>query len=518
MCLTTCPRNRGYLRVPLSNGIWRLVLAVVPTLLAACGGDTTPASHTGATSATERLLYSGGVSGLWLVDPEHPTTPVNVAPTANVVTPLYESMQDSATGAITGHRRVAVTYLGADGYFYRFGALTTDPLTPFQISNERGPSLTDPVCPQTVSRVNDSSDYLQSAIFFQGSSPTTSGGCTPNPTKLIRVGMTSTDAPITVAQAGIPDVYSGFNSRGFEPLFNHNGGIAGWLALDGSNLVRCDDTFQTCQAVTSFLTSVRTLPIGRYYRSYGVGSVGVVQIDGRLHTYDSETAALSSPRYTFSTDECPGLGMCRLVILDEKNGYIFDGNNIGQFLIADDHEAVPFLSGEQGTVSIWGLTADYVLYLVEAGTPSTFTIRSIAKTGGVATTIIPPSAERPHLITDIRGRISYQRGSARAFVNEDGTELVETPGSTWAGFIGDRTAWIEDCSPTSCGGGTLIAAEDAETRRGEIVLGTIPSDTPSIWFRGSSIGSGGEIFYADPSRRNSLVQVTNTPLDLETVL
>lgn len=486
-------------------------------ILAACAS-----SNSDDPKVEERLLYAGFTSGLWVVDPAHPTVPVNVALTEDLPFPLMEPTVDAASGAINGSRRAAVAYLGADGYFYRLGGLTTDSLTPSQIASERGMELTEPRCqPASLARVVDSADYLQSAIFYQRSSPDASGSCSPTgPTKLIRVGMSPADAPITVPYEPIRYVSSDFGDvSAFDPIRSRRGGITGWLALDGSNVIRCDATFTICQSAASFVRSVRLLPTTVYSSPSGVlPDVGVVQIDGQLYTFDTDTGTLSPSRHTFSTDDCSGFGRCRFVILDQEYGYIGDGTDIWRFRIADGSEAVPFLSGEQGSVNIWFLTADRVLYILESGTPSTFTVKSVSKTGGAATTIIPPRDNRPSAIYYARGRIYYQQGTVRAMVNEDGTGRVEQPDSAWAGFIGNRLVWIDGCASDSCGGGTLIAGESGYSARAETVLGTVPSDAFGIFFHGNSLGMGSEIFYADVRRRNSLVQVTNTPLEFEIVL
>lgn len=256
-------------------------VATLFLLMAACGGsgsdgDGGPNGGGASGSATHLFYRSGSISR---IDPDNPSAaPVLIEAGATAgERGLWHATVDNAKGQLTDWHTRAIVYANKDdGKLYKISTLKRDSQTPAQVSNETGASI---VCDSDWEA--DLSDHGRSVYLYE--LPGGDDDCffaDDNVWKMVRMGMAAADTPIIAKEVVI-----GFFNSATEA-------ITGFLAIDGQEIVRCDQDFQNCSPVVAFTNEGKRLR----------GSI--LQVDGKLYHY-TRIQPPSHPHSTPSLEEPP---------------------------------------------------------------------------------------------------------------------------------------------------------------------------------------------------------------------
>lgn len=421
---------------------------------------------------------------------------------------------DTTIPALTGLHVRTLIYAKEDGKLYKVSALQGDPLTPAQVSNETGAAT---VCNSDWEA--DIADHNNAVYLYELPGPDDLCFTLDNIWKMVRVGMTATDSPITAKR-----VLTTLNSP-------TTGAIIGFLAIEGLTLVHCDPDFLNCSdlPLTTFTTRVEELGENTF-----AGFV-ILRVDDTLRSYDVANNTLSPPLHTFAA----GAPFLIPSDNDATDFYFVEGGTLLKLPLDGGAIASPLVT-EVGTIVEINLTESSVAYVVRGA--ATNTLKAIGKTGGGgALELVSTSTTEGIFIFQTAGSfIYYQRLTAISFtsgaVNDTGMQEGEVPNAFWVGATFSSTLSVSDeetmrvirvdgCSP-SCAGGTLTSF-DAATNSIPVALGTFPpgiEPSPFSFFgfgndllgTGFDAGLNSDIFYINAAQAGSLVRVTNTPAIDET--
>ncbi|MCI0527123.1 MAG: hypothetical protein L0Y56_06740, partial [Nitrospira sp.] len=417
-------------------------------------------------------------------------------------TGVLHATWDGFTGSLPeGHLRTILYASG--GKLFKISTLKSTSLTPSQVSSEAAPTgLCD------AHAEFDFSDHNNAVYIYELPGSDNSCGGNDNIWKMVRVGMGSSDNPIIIKKV-VETLYNDFTSS-----------IVGFLAIDGTMLVRCDQNFKICNPISPFNTTVESLQYNPF-----VG-VTVLQIDDKLYTYNVGQRVLSSSVHTLLTVTSASV----LSEMDATHFYFADGASLLKLSLTGSSPASPLAQELSGSsIDELELTRNRVAYIVssDSSTPQTQSLKTIGKNGETPRTIVTlPTTDFLTMRITSRDFVYYQQESTSVAVTEDGMKR-EVPGAEWIGFTYtssfflDKVLRVEGCDLVtfSCAGGTLKSVDGA-TNSGEIVLGNWLSDlaNPPFFF---GIGSDSlgvafdeqgtrDIFYVKPGQTNSLVRVTQT--------
>jgi hypothetical protein len=269
----------------------RVILSVVSLFIAGCGGG---GSNGGLSSSSQPepqpaiyLLFSGG--SIWAVDPSNPSLPLTVesGQTEGEAGVLHANWDPSIPDLTEGHLRTVL--YASSGKIFKVSTLKSDPPVlpaPIQVSNE---TTATGICDAHAEF--DFNDHNNAVYIYE--LPGSDNDCgieTDNVWKMVRVGMKISDNPIVIKKV-VETLYNFFSLA-----------IDGFLAVDGTNLVRCDPNFKVCNVISSFTNTMESLQYNPF-----VG-VAVLQIDDKLYTYDVLQGGLSpSSRHTLSGAALPSI-------------------------------------------------------------------------------------------------------------------------------------------------------------------------------------------------------------------
>ena len=427
-----------------------------------------------------------------MVDPANPSaTPAVVEAGATTGERGIFSGTIDANQQLTNWHTRTIIYAKGDGRLYKISTLRDNSQTPSQISSEAGASI---LC-DTDWRV-DFSDHNQSVYLYELAG--NDGNCLlagDNIWKMVRVGMSATDSPITAKK-----VVGG--------IWDTNSAIIGFLVIEGQEIVRCDKNFQNCSPVISFANEGKRL--------WG----SLLQVDNKIYHYNVNTSSLSSPLHTFSVGTPTSVPRAS----DGFNLYFADGVKLLS-LPLNGSKLSTLLVTENGSINTIALTTNSATYIVSGS------IKAIGKLGGgPATVLVQNDAIQ---LTATGNHVYYNRLSptvvSSGVINDDGAGGTELIGSFWngstlsstetaSGFALKRLIRAEGCSVNSCKGATLKSF-DAATNSGETILGTTPDDVNNIFLFGfedqilgvgNDVGDNADVFFADVTQPNSLKRITKT--------
>ena len=307
-------------------------------------------------------------------------------------------------------------------------------------------------------------------------------------------------------------------------LNTSTGAIEGYLAFDGNKLVHCDQNFQNCSLIISFLTSAEEWVSNNFTNN------AILRADDKLYHYDLKTGTLSSALHTFSGNIPDPI----FSGVNETETYFSDGDTIFKLLMNGSTLAMPFITESGASISSIVLTKNKVVY--EATSGSLSTLKAVSQSGGTPTTLVQAATDIYSLFGFPSGDfIFYNRsvsggGSIRGVIKGDGTGGSEIQNAFWAGIStstissnrleADRMISLEGCLPSSCAGATVHSVD--ATNSGELNLGTIPADIFSVDFfyfgggnnilgtglSGSITGFTSDVFFIDANQANSLIRIT----------
>lgn len=475
-----------------------------------------------------RLFYNASSMGLFTVDPANPTAvPGQVEPDTDTLAGT-QSVQfgvwDSARQRIMGLHQRAVIYAKADGKVYKVSALKSDSPTPVQVSSETGVTAT--VCSSMVAP--DFANFNNSIFVYRYSVDTDCTTTIDNTQRLVRLGMATTDAPITVSPNTLQPL---------TPLRNKaTGAITGWLAINGTSLFHCDPNFNCdASALTTFTTTATRVDND----FFGLSGLVVLRIDNTLRVYNVASSALT---VSLATLTAPGT-----FASDGINLYFTDGGAIKKLPISATGAPSTLLTVPGGeTLNGIQLTDSAVVFqTTDSGSPATNRLRAISKGGGTPTLLLETTSGLS--INAVAGHLVYYllSGTIVGSIKDDGTGKTEIPNANFAGVVFSpssllnsgpaspqlfgssngpllRVLWMEGCTSSTCANGTLKSA-DAPSNSSVLTLGSVPADRESILIDArnedaiaSGLHSTGflsfefDIFFVKVTQADSLVRVTNT--------
>jgi len=381
--------------------------------------------------------------------------------------------------------------------------------TPIQVSNETGANA---ICDSsdinglTAGLITDPANFNNTAYFYFLPGSDATCGTSDDVWKMVKVGMTATDAPIP-AKEPVATLHNATTAA-----------IIGWLAKNGTNLNQYDANFSNPVTVTTFTNSV-------YWEGWGttLGSF-FLQVDGQLYLYHVSTHTLSGSLYTFSCGVTCGPNNFRQ---DGVNGYFKDGNSIYKVPLNGSSSA-SLLVSETGSINLFLLTDKDVVYDTLSFPLGLSGLRAVAKTGGTPFDLDTSAGAFPLLSAGVR--VYYIVGETAKVVREDGTIESSIDNASWRGASVSTTVTLSDADAndvsriilaegitgTSVANSTLKSF-DAATNTLVATLGTVPADISSIFFSpadGDNLlgigvtGSNNDVFFVNTGTADSLIRVT----------
>ncbi len=497
-----------------------LSILLFATLIGCGSSNSGPNAQSGTittppTSNAQLFFKSGSLSRMDPANPSAAPIVVDADNTANEFGVIFRTF-DVANQAISDQEVRTLLYTKDDGHFYKVSTLKDDSHLPVQVSSEGAVAT---LCSSGVEP--DTADHAKSILLYELAGD--DADCTAkddNVWKMLRLEMGADDAPLAAKE-----VVSTLLSKS-------TGGIVGFLAIDGANLVRCDQNFKNCGPLPiSISTGVAELEYNPF------SGFLILLVDDTLYSYSVDTGVMSASLYTFSAIPSGVESQ-----LDASHAYFMDGAKLVKLALNGSANA-SILVTESGTLGSIKLTSNKVVYLLSSvGTPTTRTLKAVGKNGGSATTLLPATTDSLFLVASASSFAYYTRSNATAFssgaIKEDGTDNVDRPNALWISFIFrssfsaasgfeviDKILWLEGCATSTCANGTLKSV-DAASHSGEISLGTIPADISLLSFSslanealgfGVAPGSGNQLdlFYIKADQADSLLRITTTPTKSE---
>lgn len=321
------------------------------------------------------VLSDGTNHELVFVDPRNPATAVSLRKGAGPAGswPQYAIVHAGSFApphTYTDRHVSAIAYV-TDNRLYRVSALLADAFAPTQVSSE---SEADRTC-------NMSTDAIvaagQTSVRFLYALAGPGGNCDPAVTewKLVRSNMGPGEPPVAAR-------------RPVGGVWDNQGRLAGWLAIDAGNVLKhYDADFGGGTVIASFSELPQSLGMSED------GSVNLLRIDDTLRAYNSVTRTLSGSLHAFATSVHAYSGL----VQDSTHTYITDvdadySNPTAMStrilrVPSDGSAPATVLATEGGSAAEFLPTANRIVYRINkivapAQYASTFEVKSVAKTGG----------------------------------------------------------------------------------------------------------------------------------------
>jgi hypothetical protein len=285
----------------LSRQSFTVPAAVLTMLscLSACGGDD-GAGYPGNGGPPAALNSFAGTTGVFVAWADPISGNYNYAPIGSFAgkKQSLHGSSDFLTGQNLGQPAGVEIYKGSDGHVYAVDLTTFGAPSPQQISTESAATVDD-VCSFTGTEATGA-NYDYAGIYFAADLqsttnssyfyrlPGTDGVCdTPDDiVHMVKTGMAATDAPITVSAMPVATVHTS------------TGGISGFVAKSGANLVLVDSNFANPVVLGTFAAPIVVavaLPVGTV-QGYPTGQLYVV--DGNIVYVDYVAHTTSAPLFT----------------------------------------------------------------------------------------------------------------------------------------------------------------------------------------------------------------------------
>ncbi len=493
------------------------LILLAAAFIMGCAEDS-PSNPTATTPPATYLFYEGS---LFAVDPDSLATPIQVDPgnITKIGQPLSYSTLETFWGVTSYNSGPPVSVSGLhirtlvyarDGSFFKVSAQKGNGLpTPVQVSNENNAANICETHTGYDRAHHDNSSYLYRL-------PGSDNVCRTSDDlwKMIRLGMTRTDAPIPAKKPLI------------EIEAPSTGAMIGWLAIDNKNLYRYDTAFANPVLVTPFTTGVTDCT------SNASDDLFLV-VDNTLRLYNVSAGNLSPALHTFSGS---GVNYCDEAE-DKSNLYLRDGASLHKVpLNGNSPSSLLVKEGGNTLLSLVGTTDTRVIYKASGTSTS---LKAVDKTEGTALVLDTISSALFAVESVVGNRIYYtvveHSGHRTAkVVRDDGTIESSFSNAAWIGASIPTNLTIDSEFPVQ----TLILAEglsaDGKASNSTLksvnpltntviaTLGTVPSDIQSLFLFGIGskllgTGFGGnplrqsDVFFVNTDTPHSLTRVTNTP-------
>ena len=452
---------------------WVALSAASTALLAGCGGsgggDDVDTSGAGSTS-TVLTSYVGatGVFTAW-ADPSTGDFAVASSGTAAGKRQSLRGTVDFLTGQQLSQQAGVEIFKYSDGHIYAIDLTSTTTPVLQQISSEASATVDDTCSLSGTQVAGANTDYAgvyfaadlatpaNSAYFYRLPGADAACNTSDDVVHMVRTGMSTSDAPITVSAMPIATVHSA------------SGGITGFVIKSGAQLVLVDNNFANPVTLGTFGATIgvaTALPVGT---TQGYPSSQLFLVDGNIVSVNYATPAVSTPLLTIPGWSATSNGasfaasptMLYVAVNTAAVGSTPESASI--YAIAADGSAMPSVVDTEaahidslsfpvgGSNLVWGET-----------TP-TYTVRTLAQAGGAASTVIASSvnggmftatATSVYLTTwtsttDSTAKTVTHTGTTSQIVGLDGTVIQQPFADSMFAIGGELQAWPDDTTTTA---------------------------------------------------------------------
>ena len=487
------------------------------------GGDDPTPNPTPTPGSGSYLFYSGSISA---VDPATPASPITVEAGTDVdfnilegVNKVFAGTYDAATKNLNNMHDHAIVYAKTNGKLYKVSALKSSGTpTPTQLSSE---TAADKICGWD-GIAYDFANPDSSQIVYQTPGANTTCDDGDDVYKMVRLGMSAADAPVTAK----------------HPIIDLNdwaatGALSGWLVNDAGALKRCDASFANCGA------SLKSIASSAEWEDTVLGSNRILlNIDGALYVYDGDANTLSTALHTIG-----GTNPYVSYSVDDAAKFYFSTSNAPNSIYAvpvDGSALATSLVTDVAGINDFDISDNKLLYTSATG------IKVVAKTGGAASTLVTGTGTGIFQVSGNHVYYTLFNGAVptAGMIDDDGSNKSELANADWIGSS-VATSWNLGASIVNVIQ-TITRAEGYETlgvdtgfvgatlrsfttaSKAEVgVLGKVPNDIVSIdcseFFAnglcfGSDAASQTDVFFVNSETPSSLVRVTNTPTKSEALI
>ncbi len=458
---------------------WFALSAASTALLAGCGGSGSGDIDTSGSGTTSTVLtsYVGttGVFTAW-ADPSTGDYAVASTGTAAGKRQSLRGSIDFLTGQALSQAAGVEVFKYSDGHIYAID-LTSTELPQFQQISSEAAATVDDTCSLSGTQVaGANTDYAgvyfaadlatpaNSAYFYR--LPGTDGTCNTadDVVHMVRTGMAATDAPVTVSAMPIATVRSA------------SGGITGFVIKSGTQLALVDKNFANPVTLGTFGATVGVaiaLPVGT---TQGYPTSQLFLVDGNIVSVNYATPGISTPLLTIpgwtSTSNAASFAASPTMLYVAVNiaaaGSTPESASI--YAIAADGSALPSVVDTEaahidslsfpvnGTNLVWGET-----------TP-TYAVRTLAQSGGAASTVVASSvnggmftatATSVYLTTwtsttDSTAKTVTHTGTSSQIVGFDGTVIQQPLANSMFAIGGEEQTWPDDTTTTATAYKTML--------------------------------------------------------------
>ncbi len=542
--------------------------AATTTLLVGCGAGYDDGYRDGGPVINEPTSFVGttGVFAAWADSETGDVAAADIGSYAGKRQSLHGTI-DFLTGEDLMQPAGVEIYKTSDGHIRAIDLTSWDEPHSQQISNETAATVDD-TCSLSGTQVAgahtdyagvyfapDLQDPVNSAYFYR--LPGLDGACNTadDVVHLVRTGMASTDAPVTVSAMPIATVRSA------------TGGITGFVIKSGTRLVMVDNAFANPVTLGTFASPIAValaLPEGT---TQGYPTARLFLVDGNIVRVDYAAATTSAPLLAIPgwtpTDNGALFAASPSALYVAVNTpaagatpasasiYMIpaDGSSVASAIDTEAAHVDSLAFPVGGTNIVWGETAP------------TFTIRAMAQSGGSAFTVVGSSVNGGMFTatatavyyttwasaTDASAKTITRTNTASGIAGLDGS-VIQAPLADSTFMIGgERQPWPDDTTTTATpfetmiqvqgltpvtvtdpasgyawtvdgvSGGTLVAIPTSTNRPGA-TIGTL-STSHAMWLTGTFRDAGHTGFIegtnaastADPATRVLYLVNTHRP-------
>ena len=461
---------------------WIALGAASTGLLAGCGSGYDDGYGDGGGAYDELISYIGttGVFAAWA---DSATGEFAAAPIGS-----YAGKRQSLHGTIdfmTGQDLMQPAgveiWKSSDGHIRAIDLTSNVEPQSQQVSNETAATVDD-TCSLTGTQVaGANTDYAgvyfaadlqnppNSAYFYR--LPGLDGTCNTadDVVHMVRTGMSSTDAPITVASMPIATLHSA------------TGSITGFVIKSGAQLVRVDGNFANPVTLATFGSPIGVavaLPVGT---TQGYPTAQLFLVDGNIVRVDYAAASTSAALFSI-----PGW-------TPTSNGALFAVSPTTLYVAVN----TPAAGGAPASAAIWRLPTDGSSVAGVAATDSgahvdslafpvggtnvvwgettpTYTIRALAQSGGSAFTVVASGVNGGNFTatassvyyttwastTDSSAKTVVRSGTASGISGLDGSVIQAPLANSCFASGGEQQPWPDDTTTTATPLETMIQVQN----------------------------------------------------------
>jgi hypothetical protein len=458
---------------------WIALGAATTTLLAGCGSGYDDDFRDGGGDELISFVGTTGVFAAWADAATGDYAAADIGSYAGKRQSLRGTI-DFMTGQDLMQPAGIEIYKTSDGHIRAIDLTSFDAPHSRQISNETAATVDD-TCSLTGTQVaGANTDYagvyfaadlqnpVNSAYFYR--LPGLDGSCNTadDVVHLVRTGMASTDAPITVSAMPIATVRSA------------SGSITGFVIKSGAQLVMVDNAFANPVTLGTFASPVgvaMALPEGT---TQGYPTARLFLVDGNIVRVDYAAATTSAPLLTIAgwtpTDDGALFAASPTALYVAVNtpaagatpesASIYripaDGSSVASAIDTEAAHVTSLAFPVGGTNVVWGETAP------------TYTIRAMAQSGGSPFTVVSSSVNGGMFnatatavyyttwasSTDSSAKTITRTNTSSGIAGLDGSVIQAPLANSTFTIGGERQPWPDDTTTTATPFETMIQVQN----------------------------------------------------------